>query len=277
MRLYFDVEGMGLVASGPIMRERPTVVCLHGGPGPDHTMLKPYLAPLADSAQVVFVDQRGHGRSDRSSPDKWNLDTWIADVADFCKVLEIEAPILLGQSFGGIVALGVAIRYPELPAKLILSSSTARFREDRAVAMLERFGGEEARLVAERYFGDPSLETFEAYVATCFPLYNPTPADADVRARMTLRPEVNFHFFREELRSFDWFGDLERVRCPTLILAGELDPITTVLDHEEMASAIPGSKLEVFAAAGHGVFRDRPDAALRVIREFVLAPAADSP
>lgn len=128
VRLYFDVEGMGLVADGPTMRERPIVVCLHGGPGPDHTMLKPYLAPLADSAQVVFVDQRGHGRSDRSSPDKWNLDNWIADVADFCKVLEIEAPILLGQSFGGIVALGVAIRYPELPAKLILSSSTARFR-----------------------------------------------------------------------------------------------------------------------------------------------------
>ena len=157
VRLYFDVEGMGLVPDGPTMRERPIAVCLHGGPGLNHTMLKPYLAPLADIAQVVFVDQRGHGRSDKSSPDKWNLDTWIADVAEFCKVLEIEAPILLGQSFGGIVALGVAIRYPELPAKLILSSSTARFREDRALAMLERLGGEEARLVAERYFGDPSL------------------------------------------------------------------------------------------------------------------------
>lgn len=136
--------------------------------------------------------------------------------------------------------------------------------------MLERLGGEEARLVAERYFGDPSLETFEAYAATCLPLYNPTPADADVRARMTLRPEVNFHFFREELRSFDWFGDLERVRCPTLILAGELDPITTVPDHEEMAAAIPGSRLEVFDNAGHGVFRDRPDAALNVIRDFIF-------
>jgi pimeloyl-ACP methyl ester carboxylesterase len=268
---------MGLEAVGPMMRQRPTIVCLHGGPGPDHTMLKPFLAPLADSAQVVFVDQRGHGRSDESSPDKWNLNTWIADVADFCKVLEIETPILLGQSFGGIVALGVAIRYPELPAKLILSSSAARFREDRALAMFDQLGGEDARLVAERYFGDPSPETFEAFRATCFPLYNPTPPDADVRARITLRPEVNFHFFRGELRSYDWFGDLARLRCPTLILAGELDPITTVLDHEEMAAAIPGSELEVFAAAGHGVFRDRPEAALRVIREFVLGRPRTAP
>ena len=266
---------MGLVPAGPTMQQRPTVVCLHGGPGPDHTMLKPFLAPLADIAQVVFVDQRGHGRSDESSPDKWNLDTWIADVAEFCKVLEIEAPILLGQSFGGIVALGVAIRYPELPARLILSSSAARFREDRALAMFDRLGGEEARLVAERYFGDPTPETFEAFRATCFPLYNPTPADPDVGARITLRPDVNFHFFRDEIRTYDWFGELDRIRVPTLVLAGELDPITTVADHEEMVAAIQGSRLEVFHDAGHGVFRDKPNPALEVIRDFVLAPDAE--
>ena len=86
---------------------------------------------------------------------------------------------------------------------------------------------------------------------------------------------MNFHFFREELRSFDWFGDLERVRCPTLILAGELDPITTVPDHDEMAAAIQKSRLEVFSDAGHGVFRDKPEEALAVIRDFVRTdPAA---
>lgn len=62
-----------------------------------------------------------------------------------------------------------------------------------------------------------------------------------------------------------------RICCPTLILAGELDPITTVPDHEEMAAAIRGSRLEVFQNAGHGVFRDRPDEALRAIRDFVVA------
>ena len=230
---------MGLVPDGPMMRDRPIVVCLHGGPGPDHSMLKPFLAPLADSAQLIFVDQRGHGRSDPSSPDRWNLDTWVADVAEFCKVLEIEEPILLGQSFGGIVALGVAIRHPDLPAKLIVSSAPGRFREDRALAMFERLGGEEARVVAERYFREPSQESFDAFMATCMPLYNPTPSDPDVRARIMLRPEVNFHFFRGEIHTYDWFGDLDRIRCPTLILAGELDPIATVADHEEMG-AHPG-------------------------------------
>ena len=261
---------MGLVPDGPTMRERPIVVCLHGGPGFDHTTLKHYLAPLAEDAQLVFPDQRGQGRSDESSPDRWNLDTWVEDVCAFCEALGIERPIILGHSFGGMVALGVAIRYPELPASLIISSSIARFRLDRALPMFERLGGEEARTVAERYFLDPNQEHDEAFMATCLPLFNPTPLDPDLLARAILRPEVDFHFTRGEAFTYDWFGELDQIRCPTLILAGELDPVTTVVDHEEMAAAIPGSRLEVFPDAGHGVFRDKAAEALTVIRDFVL-------
>lgn len=94
-----------------------------------------------------------------------------------------------------------------------------------------------------------------------------------MRARVRFRPEVNFHFFGGELKTFDWFDDLNRIRCPTLILAGEVDPIATVLDHEELAAAIAGSRLEVFSDAGHGVFRDKPDQALAIIRDFIHDPA----
>lgn len=271
VRLYFDVAGMGLVPEGPVMRERPVIVCLHGGPGFDHSTLKAHLAPLAEDAQVVFVDHRGQGRSDPSTPEHWNLDTWIDDVAGFCDSLGIERPVILGQSFGGIVALGVAIRHPGLPSRLIVSSSIARFRLDRALPMFERLGGEHAREVAERYFRDPNREHFEEFMATCWSLYNPTPQDPDLLTRALLRPEVGFHFFGGEGFTYDWFGDLGRIRCPTLILAGELDPVTTVADHQDMAAGIPGSRLEVFPGAGHGVFRDKPAEALAVIRDFVLA------
>ena len=272
VRLYFDVAGMGLVPQGPVMRERPVIVCLHGGPGFDHSTLKAHLAPLAEDAQVVFVDHRGQGRSDPSTPEHWNLDSWIDDVAGFCDSLGIERPVIFGQSFGGIVALGVAIRHPSLPSKLIVSSSIARFRLDRALPMFERLGGAHARQVAERYFRHPNREHFEGFMATCWPLYNPTPQDPDLLTRAQLRPEVGFHFFGGEGFTYDWFGDLARIRCPTLILAGERDPVTTVADHEDMAAGIPGSRLEVFPGAGHGVFRDKPAEALAVIRDFVLAP-----
>jgi len=270
-RLYFDVEGMGLVPDGPTMRERPTLLCLHGGPGFDHTMLKTWLAPLADVAQLVFLDHRGQGRSDPGSEEEWNLDNWIEDVPAFCEALGIERPILLGQSFGGIVALGVAIRHPDLASKLIVSSSIARFRRDRSMPMFEQLGGKEVREVAEAYFDDPNPDTMDAFMKTCLPVYNSTPQDPDAVARVLLRPEVGFHFFRGEANTYDWFGRLDRITCPTLILAGTLDPITTVPDHEDMAAGIEGARLEIFDGAGHGVFRDRPEEALATIREFVLA------
>jgi proline iminopeptidase len=269
--LYFDVEGMGLVPDGPTMRERPVVVCLHGGPGFDHSMLKTSLAPLADIAQLVFPDHRGQGRSDPSEPARWNLDTWIDDLRGFCEALGLERPVILGQSFGGVVAMGAAIRYPELPGKLIVSSSIARFRLDRALPMFEKLGGAEARVVAERYLTDPNQEHLDEFMAVCLPLYNTSPFDPDVIERVVRRrEEVGFHFFRGEAFTYDWFADLGRIKAPTLILAGELDPITTLADHEDMAAAIPGSRLEVFPDAGHGVFRDKPQEALAVIREFIV-------
>lgn len=87
VRLYFDVGGMGLVPDGPMMREHPIVICLHGGPGFDHSTLKPFLGPLEAEAQLIFLDHRGQGRSDESTPSCWNLDTWIDDVAAFCDVV----------------------------------------------------------------------------------------------------------------------------------------------------------------------------------------------
>ena len=275
VRLYFDVVGMGLVPDGARMRERPVLLVLHGGPAFDHTVSKDPLALLEDVAQVVFVDQRACGRSDVGPREKWNLDTWIDDIDAFCSTLELEHPILVGTSFGGFVALGVAARYPELPVRLIVSSSAARVRQDRALAMFERLGGPEIREVAARWFAHPDPDSGEEYRRRCLPLYNPTEADPNVFARTIFREEVGIHFWGDEIRRVDLLPEVARISCPTLILSGELDPLITVRDQEELAEAIPGSRLVVFNDAGHGVWRDKPEEALATIREFIYAPRGD--
>lgn len=269
-RIFVEVIGTKLVPDGPTMRERPTMLLLHGGPGFDHSVLATILAPLADVAQLVFIDHRGQGRSETGSPEEWNLDHWIPDIAELCDALELRAPILLGQSFGGLVALAVAARYPELPSKLVVSSSLAKFRPDRAFPMFERLGGPGAREVAERHFRELTQETFEEFMRVCLPLYNPTPIPPDVLARVKLRPEVGNHFFLNEGFSVDLFPELGNIRCPTLVLGGALDPITPRADSEDIAAAIPNAELRIFEGAGHGVFRDEPEQAIAVIREFVV-------
>ena len=93
VRLFFDVEGAKLVPDGPSLSKKPTLILLHGGPGFDHSSFKPYFSQFADIAQVIYLDHRGNGRSDRGSPQDWTLNRWADDVAAFCEVLSIEKPM----------------------------------------------------------------------------------------------------------------------------------------------------------------------------------------
>src|SRR5712691_1849545 len=108
VRLFFDVEGASLMPEGPAMREKPTLLLLHGGPGLDHSIYKPAFSALADIAQVIFLDHRGNGRSDPGSPEMWTLAQWADDVRAFCEALGIARPIVYGASFGGRVVSGAA-------------------------------------------------------------------------------------------------------------------------------------------------------------------------
>lgn len=122
VKLFFDVEGAKLRPSGKHMQEVPTLLLLHGGPGFDHSEFKVGLSQLGELAQIIYLDHRGNGRSDAGDKDRWTLQGWADDVHGFCHALEIEKPIVMGHSFGGIVAMFHATRYPQHPAKLILPS-----------------------------------------------------------------------------------------------------------------------------------------------------------
>ena len=123
--LYFDVEGAALVADGPALRERPVVLALHGGPGFDHAYFKPSLSALTDVAQIVFLDQRGQGRSGRAPVESCTTEQMADDAAALCHTLGIKRPAVLGHSFGGFVALHLALRHPDVAGSLILIDSAA--------------------------------------------------------------------------------------------------------------------------------------------------------
>jgi len=273
VRLFFDVEGAKLRPDGATMREVPTVVLLHGGPGFDHSNFKPDFSRLTEIAQVVYLDHRGNGRSDRGDRSKWNLPQWGDDVCSFCEALEIERPIVMGVSFGGMVAMSYATRHPEHPAKLVLSSTAARSRQDRSLDMFERLGGTEAREAARRFFDNPGPETMADYQKKCLPLYNRTPSGPESILRSVMNLELMADFFKHESHTFNFLPELGRIKCPTLIAAGELDPILPVADSKDIAASIAPNlaRLEIFDNAGHGAHRDQPDGFFKVLNEFILA------
>lgn len=272
VRLFVDVDGAKLVPDGTSMRERPTVILLHGGPGFDHTLGKALFAPLTDAAQLVCYDHRGNGRSEDGPRERWNLDQWADDLRTLCDVLGIERPIVYGTSFGGFVALNYALRHPDHPARLVLSSTTAHIHLDRALAMFERLGGVDARSVADHFFTEPTPENRAEHQRVCLPFYTRGPGRPELLARVTQRPAVAEHFYGGEILRFDFTQHLNRIHCPVLLLAGELDPIVTIQDAEELAAALPPDRLRFvrFPDGGHQLAVEHSETVLALVREFVL-------
>lgn len=274
-KIFFDVVGAKLAADGPRMREKPTFLVLHGGPGFDHSGLRGDFDGFADIAQVIYLDHRGNGRSVPSDPATWNLAQWGDDIRGFSDALGIEKPIVLGQSFGGMVAQSYGTRHPDHPRALIFSSTAARMDLPASFRIFAEKGGAEAGTIAERFWAKGADADIADYMRVCMPLYNRTtrPDDADARQRAIMRFEVFRHFSLpgREIHTMDFRKALGRVACPVLVLGGEEDPITPPALAREIADALPNATLRLFDNCGHGAFRDDAARALPVIREFILA------
>ena len=272
VRLFVDTVGSTLHPTDEEMVEQPTLLLLHGGPGFDHSSFRPYFDRFADDHQVLYVDQRGQGRSDGvNDPEGWNLDTWADDVVRVCDALGVIDPVVLGSSFGGFVAIHYAARHPEHPTKVVLMSTQARRHLKSSAARFERLGGPAARDLYLRVFGGgtASAEDWIEYATTCMPLYTTRPSPFGPR-RSRMNFDVLSHF-TARFDEFDIRADLPAITCPTLVLVGEDDPMTPVEAAEEILAGLREGvgRLERFAGCGHGTYRDQPEQTEAALRAFL--------
>jgi pimeloyl-ACP methyl ester carboxylesterase len=259
--------------------DRPALVCLHGGPGIDGAGLRLMFSELADVADVIVPDQRGHGRSDLSTPDRWDLDTWADDLAAVIGELRLARPIVLGLSFGGWVAIRHASRHPRQAGGLIVAAMTPRLPAPQQIA--DRMGALAGAAAAHawlRAHAQPSEQATAEMQRLCMPLMArrpPSPALAAVRATQRHTPQVNEHF-TPQFQKLDLTGELRTVACSTLVILGELDPFVTEEVVASTADSLPADgRLVMVPDAAHDLFADAPDRLLREVRRFAVGPEAD--
>ena len=274
--LYFDVEGAVLTPQGDAMIERPTMLLLHGGPGADHSLFKPEFSALIDTAQIIYLDQRGSGRSDTGSPAGWTWQQWADDVAAFCRTLDVTRPVLVGTSSGALVALHCAARHPDLVAGLILDSPLGVPTSlAETLEVFERRGGPPAREAARRYLsGDTSDQATTAWKTHALPLYGDSVAQADMeqrRARARLNEDVQTHFRSGACGPAEATDHLPAITCPTLILAGENDPVVPAAATRRLAASFTNAAvtLEILPGIGHGTFRQSTQQTFTHVRRFI--------
>jgi pimeloyl-ACP methyl ester carboxylesterase len=274
--LWFDVSGPSVVPQGDTTVERSVLVTVHGGPGLDHLTVKSALGPLEDHLQILYFDLRGHGRSDRGSPDGWNMQTWADDLRRLCDELGMRNPVILGSSFGGDVALTYAGLFPDHPGGIILANTTAgHWGGRRVIEAFGRLGGSEAAAIIERSYAEEAEDLQAEFQRVCYPLYSATPGWAEesrqFMARMIKSPDVAAHYRSHEVSIFDPWTLLPTVRCPVLVLAGEDDPIAPLATVEELVGRLPedNTRLVRLPGARHTIFRDRPDLSFPAVTTFV--------
>jgi len=272
---------MGLVPDGLEMRERPVLFMLHGGPGGDHVSFKSTPAALTDVAQLVFIDHRGSGRSAAGDPESWTLENNIEDLEALRKYLGLDRIAMLGSSYGGIVAQGYAVRYPERVNNLILGSTSPsyRFMDESKKIVAERCNEEQQEICQLLWDGNfQSMDQLHDFYRLMQPMYSVSfNAESEIDQQKFQEgwhrgirnyQQLNMGF-GDFLRTFDYIDELHKITCPTLVMAGAHDWICPPSQSRLIAEKIPRAHLKVFPHSSHAIASDEPEAFLAAIRGFL--------
>ena len=289
------VDNGGVILYVKTVGHGPPLVVVHGGPGASHDYLLPSLYRLASSYRLVFIDERGSGRSPRlEDPKQYTVEKMADDVEAVRAALQLGKIALLGHSYGGVVVQAYAFKYQANLSHLILASTFSSTRElNEALGRMKQAmpADRRARLEALEkagLFGKGEIWEHGRYTdeyaklawgVGYFPaLYgarpepNYDPVEGNTKNSWELYREMwgsHGEFVVDgNLKEVEWVDRLAEIKVPTLILVGDHDQSDPAMSRE-MNAKIAGSKLVVLPDSGHMTFVDQPELFIRAIRDFV--------
>src|SRR5437660_7524833 len=289
------VDANGVLTYYTIVGKGEPLMVVHGGPGASHDYFLPYLLPLARTNKVIFIDERGSGRSEKlQDVSKYTVENMVEDVEAVRQALGLGKVNLLGHSYGGVLAQAYALKYQKNLSHLILGSTFASTSAMNQVLANEKQSMEpEARQKLQsledaglfgkgkpweknRYPNDYAVlawgDGYFPYLYQNRPDPNYDPAGGNTTTSWDLYREMwgsHGEFVIDgNLKSVEYTDKLSGIHVPTLVLCGdhdESDPSLSRTMHEK----IPGSKLVIIPQAGHLVFIDQPTLYLKTLDDFV--------
>lgn len=265
------------------------VIVLHGGPDFDHRYLRPDLDRLKDRFRLIYYDQRGRGRSaENVRPQDVTLASDIDDIDTVRQHFHLNKTVLLGHSWGTVLALEYALRHPDRVSQLILMNPAPASTADFALMRkfyLEKIGAEMGRqreiLASPAYqSGDPEAvtaryrihfkpalarpEDYERLMASMHAAFASQGKDGIVKARA-----AEDQLMREtwQVPGWDLMPKLRGLNIPTLILIGDHDFIPADVA-EHIAHAMPKAKLVRLNDCGHFSYLECPADVRSAVDDF---------
>lgn len=289
------VDNHGALIYYQSMGHGAPLLIVHGGPGASHDYFLPYLLPLMRTSRLVFIDERGSGKSSKLEDAKqYTIANMVEDIEAVRQALGLGKISLLGHSVGGVLVQAYAFKYQKNLSHLILGSTYASTKELNQVlaSMKAKMNpGERDRvnaLEAAGLFGKGEIWEYgrypEEYARLAwgkgyFPyLYgnrpdpNFDPLNQNTGTAWDVYREMwgsNGEFVLDgNLKEVEYVGQLSQIKVPTLIVVGDHDECDPKMS-QEMHEKIAGSQLVILPKSGHMTFVDQPEQFLKVVRDFV--------
>ena len=248
------------------------LIVLHGGPGLDHSMFRPYLDALGDEYRVLYVDERGQGRSQRVDPATLSLEVFARDVDLLAETLDLDGFVVLGHSFGAIITTYHATELGTAAAYVISAGGDSSASLDADVAAALEALGDDGKVIAQSWEDEKTVETdeqFKQLLRDQLPFHFHGQAPLGYGEEAVPSPEVLRHFANAGYGDFDYGPKLKDVDRPALVIVGEYDRTTTPRAARVLYEGIPRSELVVVPEAGHLSFVEQTDAYLSTVRNFL--------
>lgn len=276
--LYYREKGDG-----------PPIIVLHGGPDFDHHYLLPDLDRLSDSFRLIYYDQRGRGKSATNvRPEDVTIKSEVADLEAVRRYFLLDTFAVLGHSWGGLLAMEYAIRYPGQLSHLILMNTAPASHDDFMLLRLDRRKNAAAdveilrTLATEEGYAEGDPDAVNRYYRVHFrsTLRRPEHMEtlmANLGKGFTrdgiLKARAVEHRLMEEtwLRSdYDLLPQLQRLRVPTLVIHADYDLVPAACA-AHVAQAIPGARFILLNECGHFSYIECPDEVRKELLDFFSA------
>lgn len=253
---------------------RKVFILLHGGPGGNHSLYADIENDLLEFADLIIPDMRGCGLSSKANVKYCHLKNHIQDLNVLINKLKIDKPIIHGCSYGAIVALGYAIKYPNSILKLILSSGavSGKFIESAKKNLLA-IGTKQQIEVAQKLWNGSfkNSQELSEYYKIMSPLYfyniniQPPATQNNIPYNVKLINEA----FTSFLKTFDYRRSLNKIKVPTLIFSGKNDWIIDPDQADCLHDGIKNSILIKLEKCGHFPWKDQKFEFLKTAGNFI--------
>lgn len=277
-RIFFDVDGKRVVwdEKEQCIKEKPVCFILHGGPGGEHGIYGTNFNWLTEYMQLVFIDFRGSGRSDRTDYNTYTIAQNVEDLEALRKYLGLDKIVLMGQSYGGIMSFAYGTTYPEnVSSAILLCTSPSHKTFDAANEQLLKRGvtQEMKEMFNElQSTGFTSDEQYKNYLKLFAPLYSISEGGGEVYAKemdyLILSYEPLIPFVTTDAK-FDFTDELHKMTFPTLLVGGEQDWICPIGETHTASALLPNCQTVTINNCSHELFIDQPEASSRAIDTFV--------